>query len=228
MDENELMPLGRKEIQDLIDELYDYGVDVDEHGNPDILMRTVTELTRIRHIISRPQPSADVEYSDYIKRTPIHVTMAEMIINELKGGLGNQVYIDALEDHIKALQSTKSSENVRCDDVTNVDVEELAELVFRNVSHGKLNREVINEFKDNFHLIQGYLNIHKRVQELLHDESNIMYVECKKKQECIDSMLVKLKVATEALKSMRPDKIYDNPWPIAQKALQQIEGGLGE
>lgn len=56
---------------------------------------------------THPQPSEDVDYSDYIKRTPIHITMAEMMIDSLKGGLGNQVYIDALEDHIKALTTPR-------------------------------------------------------------------------------------------------------------------------
>lgn len=42
----------REDIQALIDELYDYGVDIDENGNPDILMRTVTELTRLRHKVT--------------------------------------------------------------------------------------------------------------------------------------------------------------------------------
>lgn len=77
----------------------------------------------------REEPSADVDYSDYIKRTPINITMAEMMINALNYNLGNQVYRDALEDHIKALQSTKMPENVRCDDLTNTNerVKELEE-----------------------------------------------------------------------------------------------------
>ena len=65
-----------------------------------------SEIHKIRQALT--QPSADVDYSDYIKRTPIHMTMAEMMIDSLKGRLGNQVYLDALEDHIKALQSTET------------------------------------------------------------------------------------------------------------------------
>lgn len=83
---------------------------------------TSTNAPKELHDLLCPQPSADVDYNDYIKRTPIHITMAEMIIDELKGGLGNQVYIDALEDHVKALQRTKTPENVRCEDLTNTDV----------------------------------------------------------------------------------------------------------
>lgn len=139
--EKELMPLGRAEIQDLIDELYDYGVDVDENGNPDILMHTVTELTRIRHLISRPRPAADVDYSDYIKRTPIHITMAEMMIDSLKGGLGNQVYIDALEDHIKALTTPR---------IEDTNVSEALESVDKIQTYAEIyddeNNETLNHF----------------------------------------------------------------------------------
>lgn len=42
----------RDDIQALIDEIYDYGIDIDENGNPDILMSTVTELTRLRHKVT--------------------------------------------------------------------------------------------------------------------------------------------------------------------------------
>ena len=100
--EKELMPLGRAEIQDLIDELYEYGVDVDEHGNPDILMKTVTELTRIRHIISRPQPSADVGEAfkalDWIERVcnPNYTHIAGKNLFEVK------------KEQIKTLRQTLS------------------------------------------------------------------------------------------------------------------------
>ena len=93
---------------------------------------------------------------------------------------------------------------------------------------------------------QGYINSNECVQELedrrvrdaLHDEANIMYAECQKKQECIDAMLVKLKVATEALKFYADDKnhlidvnysqIDVDEGKTAKQALQQIGGGRDE